>query len=137
MLSSFSAIVFAAAAMGMLNMIAFSASDRRREIGIFRLVGFTTGDIVRFHVTEACQIMLLGGVSGAVIGGAATAVFLPLSRTIGKYITGYISALPLLYITLGASAAVGAVWLAAHLTAALHGKRGKNSAARDITRNAG
>lgn len=137
MLSSFSTIVYAAAAMGMLNMIAISASDRRREIGIFRLVGFTTGDIVRFHVTEACQIMLLGGVSGAVIGGAATAVFLPLSRTIGKYIAGYISALPLLYITLGASAAVGAVWLAAHLTAALPGKRGKNSAARDITRNAG
>lgn len=115
MISSFGTIVYIAAALGLVNLIAVSSSERKRERELFRLAGFTPADSARFHLAEAVSAILLGGVAGTVYGLAITSVLRPFSRVLGKYVAGYVSALSLVPIALTACALTLLCWMTFNL----------------------
>ena len=55
---------------GMIIFFAMTASvkERVQEIGLFRAIGFRTGDIIQVLLTEAFIVSLLAGVAGYIIG---------------------------------------------------------------------
>lgn len=51
-----------------MSLMSIAVSERRREIGVRRSVGATSGDIVSQFLLEATLVALLGGIAGAVMG---------------------------------------------------------------------
>ncbi|MGH7571877.1 MAG: ABC transporter permease [Gemmatimonadota bacterium] len=65
-------VVLAVAGIGIGNALLLSVMERRHEIGIFRSVGASRGDIRLLFLVEAALIGLLGAVTGiALAAGAA------------------------------------------------------------------
>jgi putative ABC transport system permease protein len=62
------------------NMMA-SVNERKREIGIFRAIGFRKSHIIRIIFLEASAVGLIGGVTGYLLGLGA-------SHLLGPFITG-------------------------------------------------
>jgi putative ABC transport system permease protein len=62
------------------NMMA-SVNERKREIGIFRAIGFRKSHVVRIIFLEAFIIGLIAGITGYVLG-------IGVSQVIGPMITG-------------------------------------------------
>ncbi|MCC7132205.1 MAG: FtsX-like permease family protein [Gemmatimonadales bacterium] len=55
------------AALGLYGVLAFSVSQRTREIGIRMALGSVAGDIVRLVVRQAARLVLIGVLIGAVL----------------------------------------------------------------------
>jgi putative ABC transport system permease protein len=60
-----SAIAIIIGAVGMLNTMIMSVSERTREIGILRAIGWRQSRIVRMILTESVLLSLTGGVLGS------------------------------------------------------------------------
>ena len=73
-----SAIAIIIGAVGMLNTMIMSVSERTREIGILRAIGWRQSRIVRMILTESVLLSLSGG-----IVGSFTAVWL--TRLLGRH----------------------------------------------------
>ncbi|WP_050607842.1 ABC transporter permease [Clostridium niameyense] len=56
------------AAFGIANTMNMSILERRKEIGIMKVVGASIGDIKRIFIGEATAIGFMGGIIGIVIG---------------------------------------------------------------------
>jgi len=69
-----SAIAIIIGAVGMLNTMIMSVSERTKEIGILRAIGWRQSRIVRMILTESVLLSLTGGV----IGSVTAMVFTPL-----------------------------------------------------------
>lgn len=61
--------------IGVANTMIISVLERRREIGLRRALGATRAHIRQQFLTEAILLSTLGGLSGALLGVAVTAVF--------------------------------------------------------------
>src|SRR5690349_18230438 len=51
-----------------MSLMSIAVSERRKEIGVRRSVGATSGDIVSQFLLEAALIAFLGGIAGAALG---------------------------------------------------------------------
>jgi ABC-type antimicrobial peptide transport system permease subunit len=79
-------IGFALAALSIFNGELMSISQRRREIGLAKAVGWRTGSVAALFITEGALVGLLGGSVGSLIGlavfvdlfGAASSSVLPI-----------------------------------------------------------
>ena len=82
-----SAIAIIIGAVGMLNTMIMSVSERTREIGILRAIGWRKGRIVRMILVESVLLSLSGGILG-------TAVAVTLTPVLGKHpaVAGLINA---------------------------------------------
>ena len=85
------------------NMMA-SVNERKREIGIFRAIGFRKSHVIRIIFLEAFIIGLVAGMTGYVLGMGA-------SQVIGPMITGTKG----LRISIDPLLAIGAVFLSAFI----------------------
>ena len=70
----FGAVALLLAALGTYGVIAFSVSERTREIGIRMALGATSGQVVRMIVQHALSIALVGAVVGLAIAAGTTRV---------------------------------------------------------------
>jgi len=61
--------------VGVANTMIISVLERRREIGLRRALGATRAHIRKQFLTEAVLLTLVGGIGGALLGLAVTAVF--------------------------------------------------------------
>jgi putative ABC transport system permease protein len=95
----FSAVI---AAVGVVNALALGVLQRRRELGLLRVLGLTGAQVRRMIVTEAVQMVVAAVVTGLVLGtfygwvagqtllgslGAVVPPILPLS-TVGVVVVG-------------------------------------------------
>ncbi|RZA03132.1 MAG: FtsX-like permease family protein [Sphingobacteriaceae bacterium] len=64
------AITLIGAAIGLMNIMLVSVTERTREIGIRKAIGATPSVIRRQFLIEAIVICLIGGVSGIILGMA-------------------------------------------------------------------
>lgn len=80
------------AAIGLINTMLISVSERKRELGIFRAIGGLRRQIVKMVLLEALAISMIGFVTGAVTGWMNSYF---LVRTASKVVAGF--SLPLLY----------------------------------------
>ncbi|AAT89889.1 conserved hypothetical protein [Leifsonia xyli subsp. xyli str. CTCB07] len=67
--------------IGVANTMVISVLERRREIGLRRALGATHSHIHSQFLAEALLLSLLGGVAGAVLGGAIIAVMSAVNGT--------------------------------------------------------
>lgn len=65
-------LVYLVAAVGLLNTQRMSALERRREFGVLMAVGMRPRRMFRMVVTESLVMGVVGGVLGALLGGAVT-----------------------------------------------------------------
>lgn len=63
--SSFACVV---GALGVVNTMLMSVSERVREFGILKAVGWTRADVARLVVVEATGLGVLGGAAGTALG---------------------------------------------------------------------
>jgi putative ABC transport system permease protein len=74
------------AAMGLINMLVISVSERQRELGILRAIGGMRSQVRRIVLLEAASISLVGFATG-VVAGLFNAYFLV--RTAARIIAGF------------------------------------------------
>ncbi|MEP6834710.1 MAG: ABC transporter permease, partial [Gemmatimonas sp.] len=74
LLVMFGGVALLLAALGTYGVIAFSVSERTREIGIRVALGASTGQVVRMIVKHALSIAVVGAAVGLVIAAGTTQV---------------------------------------------------------------
>ncbi|MCL4388684.1 ABC transporter permease [Candidatus Marsarchaeota archaeon] len=68
LLGSIGGISLIVAGVGILSIMMVSVSERTREIGILKSIGFKQRDILTLFLSEALIIGLLGGALGSIVG---------------------------------------------------------------------
>lgn len=66
------AILMVISALGIANTILMAAYERVREIGTLRAMGMNRGGVIGLFIAEGAVMGFVGGVIGALIGGAMT-----------------------------------------------------------------
>jgi putative ABC transport system permease protein len=75
LLGSVGAVALLVAALGIVNTLLMSVLERYQEIGIYKALGASDGDLIVMFLTEAGIIGLLGGLGGLALGwGVAWAI---------------------------------------------------------------
>ncbi|MCI0342323.1 MAG: ABC transporter permease [Planctomycetales bacterium] len=69
-----SSFAFVVGAIGVVNTMLMSVSERVREFGILKAVGWTRGDVARLIVVEAAGLGVAGGIVGAGLGLAVVEI---------------------------------------------------------------
>ncbi|MEM2004685.1 MAG: ABC transporter permease [Zestosphaera sp.] len=72
LLGGIAAISLATAALGILNMMLVTITERTREIGTMKALGFKNRHILAQIVTEGCLIGVLGGIAGIATGAVVS-----------------------------------------------------------------
>lgn len=68
LLASVGTVALVVAGLGIVNTLVMSVLERRQEIGIYKAIGASDGDLVILFLTEAGLIGILGGVGGLLLG---------------------------------------------------------------------
>lgn len=74
-LASVAAVCMLTGGIGVMNVLLMSVRERRREIGLIKAIGGTSGQIALLFLLEAAVYALLGGVVGVGLGGGMIALF--------------------------------------------------------------
>jgi len=113
LLLAFAVLALVLAAVGLYGVLAYSVTQRTREIGIRMALGARTGDVLRLIVKQGLRLVLAGSLLG--LAGA-----LALTRLLRSLLFGVSSTDPLTFVTvpvLLAAVAVLACWLPARRAA--------------------
>ncbi|GAA3276009.1 ABC transporter permease [Dactylosporangium vinaceum] len=100
---------------------AFSATQRRRELGLLRAVGATPGQVRRMLLAEALLVGVGAGVPGALAGAGLAPLlagpFVATGLEPGGFRVGFIWWAPLVAVGVGLVVAAAGVWLSARRAA--------------------
>jgi putative ABC transport system permease protein len=55
--------------IGIMNIMLVTVTERTREIGIMKSVGYSSSNVLSLYLLEAVMVSLFGGVVGTAIGG--------------------------------------------------------------------
>jgi predicted permease len=109
LLSAFSAMGLALAAVGMYGMVRYTVAMRTREVGIRMALGADAAGVARLLATHGVRLVLVGGVIGVAVSLLAARFLATLLFGVGRLDPVALAGAPLL---LGLTA-----WLAAYLPA--------------------
>jgi len=121
MFGGLGAISLFVAAIGIMNTMVMSITERTREIGVMKALGCYVRDIRRIFLMEAACIGILGGVAGVLISLLISLIMNLVSAGAGSYLQGLLQGMPLSSLselwtavtTPGSRISVVPVWLAA------------------------
>lgn len=74
-LASVAAVCMVTGGVGVMNILLVSVRERRREIGLMKAVGGTSGQVAVLFLLEAVSYALSGGVLGLILGAGMIALF--------------------------------------------------------------
>jgi len=108
-----SAVAVIIGGIGMLNTMLMSVSERTREFGILRAIGWRPSRIMRMVLGESVLLSLAGGFLGSACG-AITAKFLTLQPDVSEWMDGNVTPMVMLQ---GFLVALAVGWLGGFLPA--------------------
>ena len=97
------AVALLVGGVGIANVMVISVLERRSEIGLRRAIGTTRRHVAEQFLAEAVLLSALGGLTGTVLGGSATAIY-----ALTQHWSVQIPALAL-YGGVGSALAIGAI----------------------------
>lgn len=112
MLGAFVAVIFAVAALGMIDLVAVTAAERKREFAVYRLSGMTAGGAFRLALTEAAVISVTGFVAGFLFSLGINQTVPALALIVGRYVPRTLFETEIAYIALSGGGIVFLCWLA-------------------------
>lgn len=83
-------IVVSVSAMGVVNTMAISVMERRREIAMLRSIGFNRGQVRHMILAEAATLGVMGGGLGLVLGIALSRMFIRIVEFLAGYELTYV-----------------------------------------------
>lgn len=72
LLGAIAGVSLLVAGISILSIMMVSVTERTKEIGILKAIGFRKRDVLALFLTEAVVIGVLGGVVGVLVGGASS-----------------------------------------------------------------
>jgi putative ABC transport system permease protein len=114
LLSAFASVALVIASLGVYGVLAYSVSQRTREIGVRIALGATPGSVLRLIVREGMNVVLVGIGSGMVAG-------LALGQTVSSLVFGVPVRDPATFVSV--AVVLASVALAACAIPALRGSR--------------
>ncbi len=109
-LAGIGAVSLFVAAIGIANTMMMSIYERTKEIGVIKVLGCSLSNIRSLFLLEAAYIGLLGGILGALLSYAVSAIINSVAQSMDSYYTG-ISYIPvwLTLVAIGFATLVGIV----------------------------
>ncbi len=81
-LGAIAAVALLVAALGVVNALLTTVSERTVEIGVLKAIGASDGDVERLFLTEAMVLGVVGGLLGLALGWAAANAAAAVARTV-------------------------------------------------------
>ncbi len=104
-------IIYVVTALGLFNLIAVTAVNRKREIEIFRLIGMTKAGTFRMALTEAMLVAVSAFLFGFIMSVGITQLTAVVTLMMDMYIPPVYFDIKTLYIALIVSAGTFLVWV--------------------------
>lgn len=117
LLSVFTAIVYAIAVIGLVNLIVITATERVREFDILRLAGMTPGDAMRYIATETGILAAVGCAAGFVFSVLFNRASTGIAQLINKFVTTELLTSRTLIITAAGAGIFIVLWAVSHMLA--------------------
>ncbi len=117
LLSVFTAIVYAIAVIGLINLIVITATERVREFDILRLAGMTPGDALRYIVTETGILAAVGCAAGFVFSVLFNRASTGIAQLINKFVRTELLTSRTLIITAAGAGIFIVLWSVSHMLA--------------------
>ena len=117
LLSVFTAIVYAIAVIGLVNLIVITATERVREFDILRLAGMTPGDAMRYIVTETGILAAVGCAAGFVFSVLFNRASTGIAQLINKFVRTELLTSRTLIITAAGAGIFIVLWTVSHMLA--------------------
>jgi len=94
LLTSVALIALVVGSIGIMNIMLVSVTERTREIGILKSLGFTKSNILFLFIVESIVLSVLGGLFGTGLGvvgayGAQTIMNLPNAFPVEMIVIGF------------------------------------------------
>ncbi len=74
LLASVGTVALVVAGLGILNTQLMTVMERKPEIGLYKAMGASDGDVRLLFLTEACVVGLCGGLGGLLLAGVVAAL---------------------------------------------------------------
>nr|WP_314715928.1 ABC transporter permease [uncultured Fretibacterium sp.] len=132
LIKGFILLVWILAVVVIALVFAMTLGERRREMGVLRVLGATRGKLIRLALAEVFLICLYGSVLGTFLGGAAIAVFGPMATE--TLSLPFLLPRPTVLLLMGAASIVASV-LTGLLTAARSAVRASRADIYDTMRD--
>jgi len=101
--------------IGIMNTMIMSVMERRREIGVMKAIGATTGNILMQVLQESAVLSLLGGLIGLLLGYGSTTIVNTYTGFVTVMTPGLVLVGLIFSLVLGMGAGLYPAWAASQL----------------------
>lgn len=117
LLSVFSLIIYTVAAVGLINLIVITASERKKEFDVFRLAGMTFSDALRYILAETALLAVGGFSVGLLFAFLAEGASRGIAQVVDKFLSPAEFSPESAVIAAAATGIFVLLWIVSHIIA--------------------
>lgn len=112
-LNVFVYLILGVAVIGLVNLISITASERKKEMEVYRLAGMTGGGVMKMAAVEGCILSLTGFAGGLLVCLGANQTVPAMARLVSRYLPRTPFDMQILWICLVCAALTFFFWMLA------------------------